>query len=58
MKVMIIKKDNEEESGCITVYKHKLEQAKHYTYLGSLVTEDGGCLKEINKRITKAKNGF
>ena len=57
-KVMIIKKDNIEECISVTVNKHKLEQVKSSFYPGSLITEDGRCLKEISKRIALAKNVF
>jgi len=36
----------------------ELEQVHEFSYLGSLLTEDARCDKEIKKRIAMAKAAF
>ena len=37
---------------------NEIEQVKSFQYLGALVTEDGRCESELNRRIAIAKNSF
>jgi len=37
----------------ILIEGHKLDQVEQFVYLGSLVTEDGRCTKEVRRRIAK-----
>ena len=37
---------------------NEIEQVKSFQYLGALVTEDGRCECELNRRIAVAKNYF
>jgi len=37
----------------ITVQNMELEQVTEFHYLGSIITEDGRCSKEIQQRIAK-----
>ena len=37
---------------------NEIEQVKSFQYLGALVTEDGSCECELNRRIAVAKNNF
>ncbi len=55
---MLVKKENQKVSLNITVNKHKLEQVNSFVYLGSVILDDGRCMKEINKRIAMAKYAF
>ena len=57
-KVMLVKKESQEVSVNIIVNKHKLEQVRSFVYVSSIISDDGRCLKEINKRIVQAKNAF
>ena len=42
----------------ITINGTKLECSSSFTYLGSIVTSDGGADKDIRSRIGKARNAF
>ena len=57
-KVMVTSKKNTGEQLEITVNNTRLEQVKQYTYLGSLITDDGRCIQEVKKRIGQAKSAF
>ena len=57
-KVMVISKKDTWEQLAITVNNTRLEQVKQYTYLGSLITDDGRCIQEVKKRIGQAKSVF
>ena len=37
---------------------NEIGQVKSFQYLGALVTEDGRCECELNRRIAVAKNNF
>ena len=41
----------------ILIEGHKLDQVEQFVYLGSLVTEDGRCTKEV-RRIALGKTAF
>jgi len=42
----------------ILIEGHKLDQAEQFVYLGSLVTEDGRCTKEVRRSIALGKTAF
>ena len=42
-KTMIISKDTGEQELNINIHGEKLQQVKHYQYLGHIVTNDGRC---------------
>ena len=42
----------------VTVNGDKLEQVDQFSYLGSLITQDGRCDKEIKRRIGISKKRF
>ena len=42
----------------VTVNGDKLEQVDQFSYLGSLITQDSRCDKEIKHRIGISKNVF
>jgi hypothetical protein len=42
----------------ITVHGKRLEQVESFNYLGSLLTSDGRCIKEVKRRIGIAKSTF
>ena len=53
-KTMIISKDTEEQEPNINIHGEKLQQVKHYQYLGHIVTNDGRCETEVKWRIGMA----
>jgi hypothetical protein len=56
-KVMVISK-KEGKRVEIEVYGKNIEQVQEFCYLGSLITEDARCSKEIRRRIAIAKEAF
>src|SRR5262245_48563473 len=56
-KVMRVSRDG---GRTVNVYldDHKVEQVDNFKYLGSLITDDGRCEKEIKIRIAMAKEAF
>jgi len=42
----------------ILIDGQKVEQVNHFKYLGSVISEDGYCEKDVRCRITMAKNAF
>ena len=42
----------------ITIDQKQLENVKCFKYLGSMLTDDGGCTCEIKSRIAMAKAAF
>ena len=56
-KVMVITKGQPRKVS-IWLRNTELGQAHEFCYLGSLLTEDARCGKEIKKRITMAKAAF
>ena len=54
--VMIISKEPEKCS--IYLNEEKRNQTETFTYLGTLITEDGKCIKEIKSRIAQSKFAF
>ena len=57
-KTMVISKDTEEQEINISIHGEKLQQVKHYQYLGHMVTNDGRCETEVKRRIGMAKSTF
>ena len=57
-KVMVISKKDTGEQLAITVNNTRLEQVKQYTYLGSLITDDGRCIQEVKKGSDKQRVHF
>jgi len=57
-KTMVFSKLTEIPKVDINIEGRKVEQVQTFTYLGSLITEDGRAEKEIGKRIGIAKRTF
>ena len=58
-KVMIMPKQSPDEpSISITASNSKIEKVQHFDYLGSWITSDARCKKEIRQRINLAKSSF
>ena len=55
IKVMKIIKSSTEEF-TIFLEGKQLSQESYFNYLGSHITQDGSCEKEISSRIARAKN--
>ena len=56
-KVVKISKRTGEEF-TIFLEGKQLSQESHFNYLGSLITRNGSCQKEIRSRIARAKTTF
>jgi len=54
---MVISKSSHIQT-TIKVQNMELEQVTEFRYLGSTITENGRCSKEIQKRIAMAKEAF
>jgi len=58
-KAMVMSKQSPNEpSISITVNNIKIGQVQHFNYLGSWITTDGRCGKEIRRRINLSKRSF
>ena len=55
-EVMVISKEPEKCS--IYFNEEKINETETFTYLGTLITEDGNCIKEIKSRIAQSKSAF
>ena len=55
-EVMVISKEPEKCS--IYLNEEKINQTETFTYLGTLITEDGKCTKEIKCRIAQSKTAY
>lgn len=55
---MVVSKSKEQRICNITLNCQKIKQVQQFNYLGSLITEDGRCEKEIRTRIGMAKEAF
>jgi hypothetical protein len=42
----------------LSITNKEIEQVESFTYLGSIVTQDGGTDQDINQRIKKATAAF
>ena len=56
-KVMAISKNGRAECK-IKIGRDIVEQVSQFKYLGSLLTEDGRCIREVKARIAMAKSAF
>jgi hypothetical protein len=56
-KVMKISKEKE-TTICIKISGEEIEQVKEFCYLGSLISSDAKCHKEIRRRIAMGKEAF
>ena len=56
-KVMCFSKTKQKRVN-IRIGEEKLEQVQSFTYLGSMITEDGKCTSEIKRRIAIGKKAF
>ena len=57
-QVMVISKSDAEVTANITIQGKRLEQVHRFSYLGSIIAQDGRCDKEIRTRIIIAKEAF
>ena len=57
-KVLVVSKQSPEPTINIMASNVKIEQVHHFNYLGSWITSDSRCEKEIKRRITLAKASF
>ena len=56
---MVIQKDPKNDNTCnIMIHGEQLKNVESFKYLGSLVTTDGRCNKDIRSRIAQAKQAF
>ncbi|KAG1655749.1 Down syndrome cell adhesion molecule [Nymphon striatum] len=58
IKVMTVSKTKMDEQLNIYAEQELMETVKQYKYLGTWITEDGKCISEVKRRITKAKDDF
>ena len=56
-KCMVISKSGNERCNLITE-SNTIEQVQYFNYLGSYITPDGRCTKEIRRRTNLAKSAF
>ena len=56
-KVMVVTKKGHRKAK-IEIAGQELEQVSHYKYLGSILTEDGRCEKDMKTRLAMAKGTF
>ena len=56
-KAMVVSR-KEERTVSIIVEGQRVEQVERFKYLGSVITEDGRCIKEVKQRIGMAKDSF
>ena len=57
-KIMVLSKNTEIPCSNIFLDREKLDQTNQFNNLGSLVTSDCRCDKEIRRRIVLAKKAF
>ena len=57
-KVQRIGNKEKEEKMDVKINDKKLKEVKEFKYLGSMITSQGGCEKEIKTRIGMAKTAF
>src|SRR5688572_32856442 len=56
-RMIISKYENVSDSG-ITLKENQIKQVENFKYLGTWITNDGKCDKEIKARIAMAKETF
>ena len=57
-KSMVFSRNKDIPKLKLLINGNEIERVKSFQYLGALVTEDGKCECELNKRIAVAKNNF
>ena len=57
-KIMVLSTNTETPQSDIFLDGEKLEQTNQFDYLGSMVTSDCRCVREIKRRIALAKKAF
>ena len=57
-KSMVFSRNKDIPKLKLLINGNEIEQVKSFPYLGALVTEDGRCECELNRRIAVAKNNF
>ena len=57
-KTMVVSKKRNSPKINIAIDGEQIEQVASYVYLGSLITDDGRCEKEIKRRIMIARSTF
>ena len=57
-QVMVISKSDTQETANITIEGKRLEQVSRFSYLGSIITQNGRCDEDIKTRIIIAKEAF
>ncbi|KAG1653072.1 LINE-1 retrotransposable element ORF2 protein [Nymphon striatum] len=57
-KVMLVSKNKCNDQINIYADRDKLEEVNGYKYLGQWITSDGKCIKEVKRRIGRAKGEF
>ena len=57
-KSQVMRVSRSSESLQIKVNNRELREVDHFKYLGSVLTRDGYCTREINMRIAIAKEAF
>ena len=57
-KSMVFSRNKDIPKLKLLINGNEIEQVKSFQYLGGLVTEDGRCECELNRRIAVAKNNF
>jgi len=57
-KVVVCSRENPRRTIIKLIDNETIEQIEDFTYLGSIVSSDGKCRKEIIKRICQAKVAF
>ena len=57
-KSQVIRVSRSNESLQIKVNNRELKQVDHFMYLGSVLSRDGYCTREIMMRIVMAKEAF
>ena len=55
---MMLKKEGEERNIAINVDGQELEQVRDFRYPGQIITDDGRCDREVNRRIAIARSNF
>ena len=58
IKVMVISKKTQVPRCSVRVNDKILKQVKRFCSIGSYITDDGRCTKQIKRRMCKAKNAF
>ena len=57
-KSMVFSRNKDIPKLKLLINGNEIEQVESFQYLGALVTEDGRCECELNRRIAVAKNNF